>query len=103
MSDSNNNRSAEDRFLRENTVCGWACRSLADWALAHFGDRTDPDAYRRLVHSLSVTGADYVVEKIHKDLETQGYRYRSEAVMRMHDRFRREAEARYDARHDMAA
>lgn len=103
MSDLNKIRSAEDRFLRENTVCGWACRSLADWALAHFGDRTDPDSYRRLVHSLSVTGADYVVEKIYKDLETQGYRYRSEAVMRMYERFRREAESKFDARQNLAA
>lgn len=103
MSDYNTTNTAEDRFLRESSVCASACRQLADWALAHFGDRTEPDAYRRLVHSLSVTGADFVCEKVYKDLETQGYRYRNEAILRMYERFYRDAARQYDARHTIAA
>ena len=103
MSDYNNNTSSEDRFLRENTIASYACRQLADWALAHFGDRTSSDAYRRLVHALAVTGEDVAIEKVYKDLNDQGYPYRSEAVMRMYERFRREAEKQVDTADTIAA
>ncbi|GEM_PF-6272130 len=103
MSESYDRNSFEDRFLRENQICSSACRHLADWALAHFGDRTEGEAYKRIVHSLAVSGADYAIDKVYKDLNSLGYTYRSEAVMRMYERFRRDAEIRYDVDHDIAA
>lgn len=96
MSESFYKNSFEDRYMRENQVCSTACRHLAEWALAHFGDRTNGDAYKRLIHSLAVTGSDYAVDKVYNDLNSLGYMYRSEAVMRMYERFRRDAEKQLD-------
>ena len=95
--------SAEESFAREHRVSSYACRQLAEWALAHFGDRTDPTAYQRIVMSLGLSGADIVVEKVHKDLCTQSFNYRPEAVMRMYDRFRMEGERRFVETQDVAA
>tara|TARA_B100001179_G_C18343801_1_gene297769 strand:+ start:220 stop:528 length:309 start_codon:yes stop_codon:yes gene_type:complete len=99
----NNISSSEERFLRENQVTTSACRQLADWALAHFGERTSPSAYQKIIYSMSVTGPDFAVEKVFNDLTSQGYAYRREAVMRMYERFRRESQRAYDLKRDLAA
>ncbi|MAI89731.1 ATPase inhibitor subunit zeta [Ponticaulis sp.] len=94
---------SEDLFAREHRIDTFACRQLAEWALAHFGDRTEPYAYKRIVISLANSGADLAVDKIHTDLVSLGYNYRSEAVMRMYERFRRDAEHVVDTPSDLAA
>ena len=83
---------SEERMLREYKVTASACRQLASWALAHFGDRTDPEAYQRIVISMASTGPDYAAEKVFNDLCSQGFTYRYEAVWRMYERFRRDEE-----------
>lgn len=104
MTDNNNNTlSSEELFYREHRIDTWSCRQLADWALAHFGDRTDPRAYKRIVSSLANTGSDLAVEKIHTDLTSQGFNYRPEAVMRMYERFRRDAEYKAFSSNDESA
>ena len=93
MTDNNNNTlSSEELFYREHRIDTWSCRQLAEWALAHFGDRTEPNAYKRIVSSIANTGADLAVEKVHADLSSLVFNYRPEAVMRMYERFRRDAE-----------
>lgn len=78
----------ESRMVREYQICGYACRQLAQWALAHFGDRTDPTAYERIVISLGSSGPDFAVDKVCRDLTAQGFTYRVEAVWRMYERYR---------------
>ncbi len=95
MSRVTDNYSAEDRMVREYQVSGYACRQLAQWALAHFGDRTEPIAYTNLVISLSMTGPDYAVDKIFRDLKGAGYTYRNEAIWRMYERYRADGERLY--------
>lgn len=97
MSHYKTDNSSEDRLVREYQVTSFACRQLADWALAHFGERTDPEAYQRIVISMSNNGADTAVEKVHRDLVSQGFNYRNEAVFRMFERFRIEGERKYPA------
>lgn len=92
IDNKNNTPSSEELFYREHRIDTWSCRQLADWALAHFGDRTDPQAYKRIVSSLANSGADLAVEKVHSDLVSLGFNYRPEAVMRMYERFRRDAQ-----------
>lgn len=95
--------SSEDRMVREYQVTGFACRNLAQWALAHFGDRTDPHAYTRLVISLSNTGQDVAIHKIYQDLKNCGFTYREEAVWRMYERYRLEGERHYPSALTFAA
>lgn len=95
MSALKRDHSSEDRMVRDYQITGFACRNLADWALAHFGERTDPLAYQRIVISLSNNGPDCSVEKIHRDLISQGFNYRIEAVFRMYERFRIQGERQF--------
>ncbi|MFC6197381.1 ATPase inhibitor subunit zeta [Ponticaulis profundi] len=99
----NHDSSAEDRLVREYQVSTTACRQLANWALAHFGERTDPTAYTRIVVSLATQGPDYAVDKIYKDLHKLGFTYRNEAVWRMYERFRMDAERQYPISRTIAA
>ena len=103
MSRVHHDSSSEDRMVREYQITGFACRQLADWALAHFGERTEPGAYQRIVVSLANTGPDMAVDKVFRDLTGQGFNYRSEAVWRMYERFRIEGETRYPVSQTRAA
>lgn len=95
--------SSEDRMVREYQVTGFACRQLAQWALAHFGDRTEPHAYARIIISLSNSGPDFAVDKISRDLKSFGFSYRSEAIWRMYERYRAEGERQYPVSRTLAA
>ncbi len=94
---------AEDQLVRDYQVSTYACRQLAGWALAHFDDRTEPLAYMRIVLSLARTGPDYVIDKILRDLTSQGNPYRSEAIWRMYERYRAEGERTIPATGSQAA
>lgn len=103
MSRMQKDLSAEDRMVREYQVSGFACRQLAQWALAHFGDRTDPHAYARIIISMGTSGPDYAIDKIYRDLKEQGFNYRNEAIWRMYERYRAEGEREYPATRQYAA
>lgn len=103
MSRVSESYSAEDRMMREYQVASFACRQLSEWALAHFGERTDPHAYANLVISLSTSGPDYAIDKIYRDLKACGYSYRNEAIWRMYERYRVEGERRYPISRSFAA
>lgn len=83
---------AEDELAQSYRQTGYACRHLADWGLAHFGDRTNGDAYRRIVTSVGRTSPLHAVDKVHTDLHAQGFPYKMEAVARMFERYMADAE-----------
>lgn len=103
MAQTHENYSAEDRMVREYQVSGFACRQLAQWALAHFGERTEPHAYARIIISLASSGPDYAVDKVFRDLKAQGFNYRNEAIWRMYERYRAEGERQYPVSSTRAA
>ena len=72
-----------------------AIRMLAHWGLAHFGDRTDPDAYVHVTLATATESADAAISKVQVDLQDQGYVYADRTMRRMFDRFMRDAEIRH--------